>query len=62
MPLAPDVAGALAQLGWREWWLGEDDLVFAGETGPYLDGSALRRRYKDTWDRAALRPRRMPLH
>jgi integrase len=26
VPLAPDVAGALAQLGRRELWLGEDDL------------------------------------
>ncbi|HEY5429041.1 MAG TPA: site-specific integrase [Solirubrobacteraceae bacterium] len=30
VPLAPDVASALAQLGRREHWLGEDDLVFAG--------------------------------
>ena len=44
--MAPDVASALAQLGQRENWTGEDDLVFAGATGSYLDGSALRRRYK----------------
>ncbi len=58
VPLAPDVAGALAQLGRRELWVGEDDLVFAGDTGSYLDGSALRRRYKETLTRAALRPLR----
>lgn len=46
VPLAPDVASALAQLGQREHWAGEDDLVFCGETGSFLDGSALRRRYK----------------
>ncbi len=46
VPLAPDVASALAQLGRRENWVGDDDLVFAGEAGGYLDGSALRRRYK----------------
>jgi integrase len=43
VPLAPDVASALARLGGREHWLGEDDLVFAGAAGGYLDGSALRR-------------------
>jgi integrase len=58
VPLAPDVATALAQLGRREHWLGDDDLVFVGETGSYLDGSALRRRYKDALGRAALRPLR----
>ena len=45
VPLAPDVAEALARLGQRENWVGDDDLVFAGEAGGYLDGSALRRRY-----------------
>jgi hypothetical protein len=49
--MAPDVAGALTQLGRRDLWLGEDDLVFVGETGSYLDGSALRRRYKETLGR-----------
>jgi integrase len=32
--------------------------VFASEVGTYLDGSALRRRYKVALDRAALRPLR----
>ena len=45
VPLAPDVASALAQLGRRGDWVGEDDLVFTGEGGGFLDGSALRRRY-----------------
>ncbi|MGH2856427.1 MAG: tyrosine-type recombinase/integrase [Solirubrobacteraceae bacterium] len=56
--LAPDVASALAQLGRREDWLGDDDLVFAGEAGGYVDGSALRRRYKIALVRAGLRPLR----
>jgi integrase len=43
VPMAPDVAWALAQLGRRENWVGDDDLVFASEGGSYLDGSALRR-------------------
>ncbi len=58
VPMAPDVATALAQLGRRENWVGDDDLVFAGVPGGYLDGSALRRRYKDALARASLRPPR----
>lgn len=34
---------------------GRGDLVFPGERGEYLDGSALRRRYKKTLERAKLR-------
>jgi integrase len=55
VPLAPDVAGALAQLGRREYWTADDDLVFVGVTGDYLDGSALRRRYKTALSAAGLR-------
>ncbi len=58
VPMAPDVAKVLARLGTRENWTGDDDLVFAGETGGYLDGSALRRRYKEALARAVLRPLR----
>jgi integrase len=58
VPLAPDVAAALAKLGDREHWVGDDDLVFASELGGYLDGSALRRRYKRALAAAALRPLR----
>jgi integrase len=58
VPVAPDVATALAQLGRRDNWLGDDDLVFAGDAGGYLDGSALRRRYKEALGRAGLRPLR----
>jgi integrase len=55
VPMAPDVAEALSRLGAREHWVGEDDLVFCGETGGYLDGSALRRRYKTALAAAGLR-------
>ncbi len=55
VPMAPDVASALAQLGQREHWTCEDDLVFVGGTGGYLDGSALCRRYKVALRRAGLR-------
>ncbi len=58
VPMAPDVASMLAQLSWREDWLGDDDLVFVGEAGGYVDGSALRRRYKVALERAGLRPLR----
>jgi hypothetical protein len=39
------VATALARLGDRPRWTAEDDLVFCGTSGGYLDGSALRCRY-----------------
>jgi integrase len=58
IPMAPDVASALAQLRRREHWVADDDLVFPGETGRYLDGSALSRRYKMALRRARLRPLR----
>ena len=58
VPLAPDVAKVLAQLSRRELFTDDDDLVFAGETGSYLDGSALRRRYKVALAEARLRPLR----
>jgi integrase len=58
VPLAPDVAEALAKLADRRWFTSVDHLVFVGETGSHLDGSALRRRYIDALRRAGLRPLR----
>ena len=58
VPMAPDVGEALARLGQREHWVGDDDLVFPGAAGDYLDGSALRRRYATALNRAGLRPLR----
>jgi integrase len=55
VPMASEVAGALARLSARGSSIGEDDLVFAGELGTYLDGSALRRRYDRALARAGLR-------
>jgi integrase len=55
VPMAPDVAEVLARLGEREYFIAEDDLVFCGATGDYLDGSALRRRYQQALGRAGLR-------
>ncbi len=55
VPLAPEVAQALAKLSRREFLTGEDDLVFPGELSDFLDGSALRRRYTAALKRAGLR-------
>jgi integrase len=55
VPMAPDVAAALAKLGQREVSTGDDDLVFLGEEGGYVDGSALRRRYDAALARGGLR-------
>jgi integrase len=58
VPMAPDVASALAQIGQRAGWTADEDLVFCGDTGNYLDGSALRRRFKAALSAAGLRPLR----
>jgi integrase len=58
VPMAPSVASALARLGQRGLFVGEDDLVFVGDVGGHLDGSALRRRYAAALKRAGLRPLR----
>jgi integrase len=58
VPMVPDVATALAELGTRELMTGDEDLVFPGDFGEYMDGSALRQRYKRALERAALRPLR----
>jgi integrase len=52
VPMVPEVAGALARLAPNP---GDDELVFPGERGEYLDGSALRRRYDAALERAHLR-------
>ena len=58
VPMAPDVAKALAGLVKRGGWTGDDDLVFAGPGGSFLDGRGLRRRYLTAIQRAGLRPLR----
>jgi integrase len=56
--LRPAAASALARLSQREHWTGDDDLVFPGITGTYLDASALLKRYKRVLRAAGLRPLR----
>jgi integrase len=58
VPLVPDVAATLARLSQRTHTTGEDDLVFPGPAGGYLDASALRRRYITAQKAAGLRPLR----
>jgi integrase len=55
VPPAPIVAEALARLGQREDLTREDDLVFPGIAGTFLDASTLYRRYKAALRRAGLR-------
>jgi integrase len=55
VPLAPNVAEALARLAQRSLLSADDDLVFPGLGGGYLDASALYRRYKAALKRARLR-------
>jgi integrase len=56
VPMVPEVAETLARLSHRAEFVGDDDLVFVGEVGGYLDGSALRRRFLAACGRAGLRP------
>jgi integrase len=56
VPMVPEVAEVLARLGQRTESVEDDDLVFPGEIGRYLDGSALRRRFVGACARAGLRP------
>jgi len=55
VPMAPDVASALARLGRRDDWTGDDDLVFPNATGSFMTDTALRGRYKSALRRAGLR-------
>jgi integrase len=56
VPMVPEVAQVLAQLGQRRESADEEALVFESEFGGYLDGSALRRRFVAACARAGLRP------
>jgi integrase len=60
VPMAPEVATALARLLQRDRFTSPDDLVFPGIAGSFFDESALRRRYKAAQAGAGLR--RLRLH
>lgn len=55
VPMAREVAVALALIAQRAHFTGDDDLVFPGTSGGYLDGDALSRRYAKALRRAGLR-------
>lgn len=58
VPMVPEVATVLARQLQRDHFTGRDDFAFPNETGRYMDGSALRRRYKHAQAQAGLRPLR----
>ena len=58
VPMASDVAEALAGLGRREHFVGPDHLVFVNTVGGPLDASKLVKRYRAALARAGLRPLR----
>jgi integrase len=60
VPMVAEVAQALARLGQRELFKGDEDPVFVGQAGQHMDASAMRRRYAAAARRAGLR--RLPFH
>jgi integrase len=60
VPMVAEVAQALARVGQRELFRGDEDPVFVGQAGRHMDATALRRRYAAAARRAGLRP--LPLH
>jgi integrase len=55
VPMADEVAAALAKLQRRKAHRGDDSLVFCGTTGGHLAGHRLRDRYKSALRKAGLR-------
>jgi integrase len=56
--MIPELATMLARLLERDHHTADDDPLFPGQNG-WLDGSALRRRYKEAQKAAKLRPLRL---
>ena len=55
VPLAGEVATALARLGQRDQFTADDDLVFVGPYGDHLVGRVVSRRFHEATARAGLR-------
>jgi integrase len=60
LPMSEQVAQVVARLGQREAHTGPDDLVFAGDGGGHIDGSALTRRFKRAREAAMKNDKSMP--
>lgn len=56
VPLSLPAAQTLARLGARDEYIGPEDYVLCNRLGRRIDGSALRRRYKNAAEAAGLRP------
>ncbi len=54
VPLAPEIAEALAQLRRRQHFTGPQDLAFVGRNGGHVDSGAVRRRFQAATERAEL--------
>jgi integrase len=55
VPMIDQVATVLDQLSRREWFTGENDLVFCNDVGDHFDDSALRRRFYSARSAAGLK-------
>jgi integrase len=54
VPLVDQAARALDRLSRREYWTGEEDLVFVSEVGEPFDEWAMRRRFYTALEQAGL--------
>jgi integrase len=55
VPMIDQVAKVLDELSRREWFVGENDLVFCNDVGDHFDDSALRRRFYSARSAAGLK-------
>jgi integrase len=58
VPMADEVAQALARHGQRNWLTAPDDLVFIGKKGRPIDENRFRKRYYAAQEAVGIRPRR----
>jgi integrase len=56
VPMIDQVLKTLDGLSRREYFTGDEDLVFPNEVGNFLDDSRLRRRFRKALDQAGLKP------
>jgi integrase len=56
VPMIDQVARPLDELSRREWFTGDEDLVFCNDVGDHFEDSALRRRFYAARARAGLKP------